>query len=280
MVDHDADRLAVEMRSVNHRFLKVSVRSTGPVPTLDRLAEEAVRRHIRRGHVSVHVHIRPAPEALATGVDDEAFAEVARRLQALARAHDLESPRVGDVLSVPGVVADPQESRSEALLLPMKEALEAAAAGLAVSRKREGALLVDGLGNLLTHLDETLDAIGDRAVDVPAAGLERLLARIDGLLARAGVEIDPALVVREAALLADRSDIQEEIERLRAHRVHAAEILEEGGEVGRRLDFLVQEMHRETNTIGSKTADLPLSRLVVDLKTHVERLREQVQNLE
>jgi uncharacterized protein (TIGR00255 family) len=148
------------------------------------------------------------------------------------------------------------------------------------ARRREGTHLEAEVRRLLEAIETNLAEVKARADEVPAAVKARLEARIEELLAGKGAPFEPAQLAREAALLADRADVREEISRLEGHIAHAREVLDGAGAVGRALDFLVQEMHREANTIASKSADLELSRNVVGMKADVERLREQVQNLE
>ncbi len=281
-LEHDLGRFEAEARSVNHRFLKTSVRSQGPLPPIDAVAERAVKEQVARGHVTVFVRYVPAASSDAVRVNEGAFAAGAERLRDLADRHDLGSPAVGDVLQLPGVLGDSAAVRADAkrILAPASEALTQAVEAMVATRRREGALLAEEIGRLLAAIRDSLRVVEKRADDVPRAIQARLQARITDLLRDSPASVDEAQVAREAAVLADRADVREETARLAAHLVHAEEVLAEGGAVGRTLDFLVQEMHREANTIGSKCADLEISRTVVALKADVERLREQVQNIE
>jgi uncharacterized protein (TIGR00255 family) len=279
-VEHETGRYAVELRSVNNRFLKTSVRSQGSVSAADRVVEEQLKGRIARGHVSGHVRFTPTASSAVASIDDEAFRASAARLAALAEAHGTGPVQVADVLRIPGVLgevaADPDDAGRAALC----EAVRAAVDELVASRRREGELMAAELGALLASIRAAVGEIGARAADVPTAYRERLTARLNDLLEGTDVRFEPDQLAREVALLADRSDVREEIARLEAHVQHAEEVLDAGGAVGRRLDFLVQEMNREANTIGAKAVDLGISHRVVDLKSDVERLREQVQNLE
>jgi len=240
-----------------------------------------LKGRVARGHVSAHVRFVPAPRAAVAGIDAEAFATAAAHLRALAEAHGTGPVQLTDVLRIPGVVGeaarslDDEESRA-----PLREAVVAAIDELVASRRREGELMAAEVRTLLGRIGEAVGEIAARAAEVPTAYRDRLTARLEELLAGTGTRFEPEQLAREVALLADRSDVREEITRLEAHLQHAGEVLDAGGPVGRRLDFLVQEMNRESNTIGSKALDLGISHRVVDLKSDVERLREQVQNLE
>lgn len=280
VLDHELGRFEAEARSVNHRFLKTSIRTWGPLPSLDTGLETAVKARIRRGHVHVQVRFTPTGSAAGDPVDEEAFASAAERLRHLAAAHGLGAPDTGDVLRMPGVLADARAPTSEDSAAPALEAAGAALDALQAARTREGAAMAAELAQLASDLRGHVVAVAERADQLPGRVQERLHERLDALLQGSETLPDPAQVAREAALLADRADIREEIARLEAHLEHLDEILAEGGAVGRRLDFLVQEMHRETSTIGSKAQDLELGRHVLDMKQLVERLREQVQNLE
>ena len=281
-VDAGVGRVEAEARSVNHRFLKTTLRAHGPVPNVESAVEDCARRVAQRGHVTVTLRYVPAAgDGTATPIDEAAFASAAARLKSLARAHGLPPVGAADVLAVPGVVLERGAGGDdEAVLATCVRAVEGALKALVASREREGALLVRELLGLLSRVEKSAGILESRAPEVPAAWQARLLSRLEELLASAHVAPDPAQVAREVALMADRSDVREEVARLSAHVEHGRQILEEGGPVGRRLDFLIQEMHREANTIGSKTGDLDLVRTVMELKADVERLREQVQNLE
>jgi uncharacterized protein (TIGR00255 family) len=280
-LDTPMGRLEAEARSVNNRFLKSTVRSHGPISGVTPVVEAALRKGLQRGHVTVHVRFRPATASAESSIDGEAFEAAARHLSKLAEAHELERVSVADVLRVPGVVGD---NRTDVDAEALSEALQAVATGvveaLGAAREREGALMKAEVLTLLETISACTQTIAGRAGDVPAAYQARLKKRLEDLLQGSGVSPDPAQLARECAILAEKSDVREEIARLEAHVIHARALLEEGGAIGRQLDFLVQELHREANTTASKTNDLELSRTVLDLKAGVERVREQVQNLE
>jgi len=283
VLESSVGRFEAEARSVNHRFFKATVRVVGPLSGAGVVVEAHLKQVVQRGHVTVHLRLRPASTDIAARIDGEAFARAAERLAALAAQHDLGAVTTGDVLRVPGVLGVPGEERSEQEEGPRATALDEVAAGitaaLQTARVREGALLQREIISLLDAIGFAMADIEQHAGEVPASYQERLHKRLDTLLQGSGVTPDPAQIARECAALAEKSDVREEIARVGAHVQHAREVLEAGGAVGRRLDFLVQELHREANTIGSKANDLDLSRTVLDLKAAIERLREQVQNL-
>lgn len=282
VLEHALGRLEAEARSVNQRFLKVSLRTQGPLPDLLAEAEERVRARVQRGHVTLLLRFTPAPAAPGATLDPAAFAAAARELAQLTRVAGLPAPTAGDVLRMPGLVAAAAQpaASAEALAAAALQAIDGALLQLEAARRREGGVLACEVTGLLDRIERAVHELAGRAAEVPHALQERLRARLAELLQGSGAGLDPAALAREVAALADRSDVREELARLAAHVGHAREILARGGGVGRQLDFLAQELAREANTVGSKANDLALTRTVIGLKADVERLREQVQNLE
>jgi uncharacterized protein (TIGR00255 family) len=276
---------SVVVRSVNHRYLDVQVRSNlrEETPELDAAVRAVVSESVARGRVTVQVTLqRTAPSATVVMVDRGAVASALEQLQQLEEAaggaHTVE---LRDVLGLPGLV----NVTTEETLLDVEE-LEAlvgvtadATRQLVAMRAEEGQRLATQLEQELgkvaafvTELEPELDQIRSRM-------LERLRERIDRLLGPDG-PADPERVVQEAAVLADRGDVSEEVVRLRSHLDAFSDRLSSAGAVGRALDFLCQEIHRELNTLGSKCREVGIADRLVEAKTATERLREQVQNLE
>jgi uncharacterized protein (TIGR00255 family) len=283
-VDVPAGRLECEARSVNHRFLKVSTHLSAALAPLEPEVEERVRRRVERGHVTVSLRFARSPRAVAASfpVDAEAAAEAARRLRVVAKKAGLDGTvTLRDVLGVPGVVRDAgADDLPEAVRRAALAAIDGALEALDAARGREGAHLATECRSILSRVSASRDVLAVRAPEVPKGYRDRLQARTAALLEGTGIAPDPAMLAREVASFADRSDVAEELARLAGHLSHAGEILGSAGGVGRRLDFLVQEMHRELNTCGSKSQDPGMTAVVVDAKADVERLREQVQNFE
>lgn len=276
-----AFRAWAEVRSVNHRFLAVKARLPNRDLALEPLVEQEVRRVVRRGSVEVRVGVRSEKALAEPRLDADLARRWLRGVRSLAR--DLKLPEEADLfelLALPGVVAldepdtvPPQEAR--AVRLAVREALER----LLEARSAEGRRLERALLRELAAVERLAGRIARRAAGQPALHLERLRRRLERLLPeRQG--LDETQLEREAALLADRLDVTEEIDRLFSHVEGFKALLGRRGPVGRSLEFLVQEMGREANTIGQKTQDARQARWVVDLKSAVERLREQVQNVE
>jgi uncharacterized protein (TIGR00255 family) len=284
VVDVASGRFEAEARSVNHRFLKVSLHLGPALSSLEPAVEERVRGRVERGHVTVSLRYTRSSKAAAAAfhVDEEVAKAAAKRLTALAKACGIEGGvTMRDLLSVPGVLGD---AGSDGLEAPVEKAatkaLDGALEALVSSRATEGRHLAAECRGILARVSAVVERLGKKAPELPKAYRDRLAARLSTLLAGSDVAPDPAALAREVATFADRCDVTEELARLAGHLRHAEELLAAGGAVGRKLDFLVQEFHREANTLGSKSPDPDVTALVVELKADVERLREQVQNFE
>lgn len=276
-------RVSVELRSLNGRFAEVRIRSSETFATLEPEIRKRVLGTVRRGRVELDIRLTREDGAGPPVSLDLSLArnviEAAHRLRSdLGVEGDLD---VASLLRFPGVLRAPSEEGLDAPVRAAAErALEAALAMLESERVREGEAL---RADLLGRFDRMLDLaarVRERAADVPATVRDRLRDRVAVLAADAGV--DPTRLAQEAAFLADRADVTEELVRLLGHLSQAAHLLRapDGEPVGKRLDFLLQEIHRETNTIGSKSPDLEVTRIVLDLKSETEKVREQAQNLE
>ncbi|MBR5110913.1 MAG: YicC family protein [Clostridia bacterium] len=288
----DGREMTVEVKTVNHRFLDIAFR----MPRALSFAEEAVRRQIsaslKRGHVDVNVtYLNLRQDARVVQVDE-----------GLARQYRDAMLHVRRTIFEVGVQASPDEIRhlsdqdvtfiasqtdvmqvtvaeedQEAVLSLLSETLALALDDVAAMREKEGAALRE---DLLLHLGEVKrlrDEVAVLAPKVPLIYQEKLQARIREL----GVqEVDPQRLAQEVALMADRCAIDEELSRLLSHIEQMTGAIQSNGETGRRLDFLTQELNREVNTIGSKASDAEITKLVVAAKSEIEKLREQVQNVE
>lgn len=276
-------RFEAEARSVNHRHLKVTLRVQGALPELGPEVEERARLRLARGHVTLGLVYAAAQGARAgRRIERAAFLAAAADLSEAALAAGLPPVTASDVLALPGVIAAGPESAEETapLVADALSAVDGVLLALQASRAREGAALARECERLLAAIAEATSSLEQRAAEVPAALKARLTQRLAELLGPTAAGVEPTVLAREVALLAEKSDVREELTRLAAHVAHARQLLAEGGAVGRPLDFLAQELGREANTVGSKANDLALTRTVIALKADVERLREQVQNLE
>jgi uncharacterized protein (TIGR00255 family) len=280
-------RWVVEARSVNHRFLEVNVRLPRGLQALEDRVRAAFAERLLRGRVDVSI-IRedPARRGRAVCVDAELARQYAMALEELRQALNLSDPvPLSVLLSLPDVIRVEEAAEDpEALWVELQPAVEQCADRLLRMREAEGARLAQDLLERLDRIEEEVDRISARAPEVVRAYAARLRRRVGELLREAGVPegaVDEARLSMEVALFADRSDIREEVVRLRSHLAEARGILQQGtGSVGRKLEFLLQEMMREANTVGAKAGDLEIARAVLGIKSELEGLREQAQNLE
>lgn len=276
----DGREITIELKTVNHRFLDLSFRMPKNLAFLeDPLRSRINASGLRRGHVDVFVTYAntrtDAREVRLDGALLEAFS------QALADAQVALKPygrmmSAGEVLTLSGALSIAQaEEDAEAVTELAAEAFDAALDKLMDMRAQEGEHLgADLLGNL-EELSALVRGIADRAPEVPREYRQRLMTRLEEWQ----VNADPQRVAQEVALMADHCAIDEELSRLQSHIAQFRSSVENGTEVGRKLDFLLQEMNREINTIGSKASDAEISGCVVNAKCVVEKLREQVQNV-
>ncbi|MDR7416295.1 MAG: YicC/YloC family endoribonuclease [Armatimonadota bacterium] len=283
----EGGRWVVEARSVNHRFLEVNVRLPRSLQALEDRVRAAFAQRLLRGRVDVSI-IRedPARRGRAVRVDAELARQYAMALEELRQALNLSDPvPLSVLLSLPDVIRVEESTEDpEALWTELQPAVEQCADRLVRMREAEGARLAQDLLERLDRIEGEVDRIAARAPEVVRAYAARLRRRVGELLREAGVPegaVDEARLSMEVALFADRSDIREEVVRLRSHLAEARGILQQGaGSVGRKLEFLLQEMMREANTVGAKAGDLEIARAVLGIKSELEGLREQVQNLE
>ncbi len=279
----EAIAVTVEARSVNHRHLDVALRLPRTLAALELDARRLVQSRLERGRVDVNVQLTPLAGGAAQRVQvDAALArEYVARARALAMELGLEgAPNLAWVLECPGVVRleDPEPSELLAPWPLLADALGKALDELVARRTAEGERLVEALRSLHAELTTAVEVLAARAPATAVRREERLRERLRALLA--DTAIDEARIVTEAAIWADKSDVTEELARLRAHLAEFTLLLDKGGPVGRPLDFLIQELNREVNTVASKADDLEMSQAALGAKGALEKIREQVQNLE
>ncbi len=275
--------LTVECKSVNHRHLDVSLKLPRVLAAFEADARRLIQASVQRGRVDVSTTVTTAEGTVLNPLtvnvaQAREYADAARRL---SEALDLsDGPSLGWVMGQPGVLTREEQaalSADEAWPL-LEKALAGALALMVERRETEGAALARELTGLRAVLTGHVDAVARRvpaAVERRAARLtERMRAMLDG------AELDQARLAAEVAVWADRTDVSEELARLRAHLTQLAALLDGDEPVGRTLDFLIQEINREVNTIGSKADDLEISQAVIAAKATLEKMREQVQNIE
>ncbi len=273
--------ITIELRSVNNRYLDANIR----LPRVYGFAEEALRTRLQsriaRGKVDVYVTIRDVGTqntsvTLNRGVLEGYLTAMRQMIDEYGVADDITVgtlSRFSDIFTVEKAQEDEQQLKND-ILRAVDEALDAFCA---MREKEGGALCADLLAKCDTVL-RLVARVEERSPQTVAEYRQRLLDKMNEVLAGAGV--DEARILTEAAIYADKVAVDEEITRLRSHVDQMRGMLREGGAIGRKLDFLMQEMNREANTIGSKAGDAAIARLVVDLKAELEKMREQIQNLE
>ncbi|WP_231993568.1 YicC/YloC family endoribonuclease [Pseudobythopirellula maris] len=278
----ESDTIAVtaEVRAINNRHLKINYRSSDGYHGLEPQVEALVRKLAARGTVTVNVRVERKASADDYHLNAAVLKGYQRQLGELCASG--ETPRIEALLTLPGVVDTPDAAAAdaEADWPVIKKALESALDAFGSMRKSEGQALAVDLGDNCTVIHEQLTGVEERAPMVVDGYRDRLQDRVAQSLEKLGVTVEPADLVREVAFFADRSDISEEIVRLKSHIEQFRSTIAKGENCGRKLEFIAQEMGRETNTIGSKANDTDISHRVVEMKAALERIREQVQNVE
>jgi uncharacterized protein (TIGR00255 family) len=277
---HGGEEIDVEVRSVNHKFCEVKVRLPREISALEVEIGRAVKERLARGGVEVSVR-RTSTRASATPrVDLALAAEYARAFEELRQRLGLaDAVSLSEILDAEGVVTlEERAADLESARRAVGQALSQALDRLAAMREREGEALARDVSARL----ELVESVVGRVERLAPQSVEHHRARLQERLQELtrGFSVDPARLAQEVALFADRIDVAEEITRLRSHLAQARALMAGGDPAGRKMEFLVQEMHREVNTIGSKSQSAEIAPLVVALKAEIERMREQVQNVE
>jgi len=272
--------LSVEVKSVNNRFREVVTRMPKVCAPLEEAVKKQVAARVERGRVDIWVQLDDRElKKRSIKVDFEFADEVLALLSQLRERLSLEGPVTLDQVLSLGVVGQHEDTPAmDELWAALSPLVEQAVSDLMVMREAEGLNLAGDLENRLGRLEVYNRKVEELASSAPDILLEKLQNRLSEL--GAGVKVDQTRLAQEVALLADRVDITEEVVRLYSHLGRFSDILAGAGAAGRRLDFLLQEMGREVNTMGSKSQDMEVTGLVLDMKAELEKLREQVQNIE
>lgn len=273
-----------EVKSVNGKGLDVRMRLPQGLESLDIPARAMMAEHLTRGNVNcVLTFDRVNPNA-GVYVNNEVLDSLVDAAKAAAKRHGLKKPRIEELLELRGVIEvkdttlteEQVAERDRILLGGLAEALR----GVVAMRRSEGARMAAVLHDEVRTIGELVALARAVPSQQPGAMRERLHKQISNLLSGSSVPIDPDRLAQEAAYMAVKADVREELDRLGAHVLAATELLESGGPAGRKLDFLAQEFGREANTVCSKSSDPALSRIGLDLKAVIDQLREQVANIE
>lgn len=281
-VAQDGREMTVELKSVNHRYLDLSFRMPRHISFAEDTLRTALNDSLSRGHVDVYVNYRNTrSDAKEVRIDTALLGAYLKSVKAAAaELREENDMTLSNALKLPDVTdiveADEDDEAVKALT---KEAVDKAIAELITARRGEGERLANDLTERLATVDELRGKIETRAPMVVEEYRIKLNERIEAMLGGT-VEVDAQRLATEVALFADKASIDEELVRLKSHTAQARELLSQSEAAGRRLDFVVQEMNREFNTIGSKANDAEIAKLVILGKAELEKIREQVQNIE
>ena len=279
-VQQDGWEVTVDLKTVNHRFLDISMRLPRNLSFLETTIRDRVAKKIRRGHVDVFLTVKRTDSSAVTVECDPELARLyldmaVKIAQETGAENDLT---VGRLMSMEGVLTVNEREMDEDLVTAIcAEAAEIAAEQLLQMRSREGAHLKEDLKVHLDAADALRSAILERSPFVVDEYREKLENRLKNLLSES---VEPQRLAQEVAIMADRCAIDEELARLASHISQMRKYLDSEDEIGKKMDFLIQEMNREANTIGSKASDAAIAQNVVNLKSEIEKLREQIQNVE
>lgn len=279
----DGVAVAIDVRAVNSRYYKLTVRANETSGALEPLIDEFVRQRVRRGTIQLELHVVREASGSAYQLDEAVLTAYWRQLDALSRKMHWDAPlRVDALLSLPGVVKEWMHADDDvhADWPLIRAVLKTALDNMDRMRGDEGKAMAADLLENLEVIRRQLDEVAGHASSVADAYRTRLTERINKLLAEYDVQVQPADLIREVGLFAERSDVSEELVRLRSHVEQFQAIMQLPESSGRKLEFITQEMFREANTIGSKANNAEITGRVVEVKSAIERIREMIQNVE
>lgn len=274
--------ITLEIKTVNHRYNDIVIRMPKKFNQFEDKIKKAVKKRIRRGRVELYINLEENDDK---NIIINPNINVARQYyESIVKINEelglTDSVKLGNILRCPDVfditTADEEEDTTWILL---EDVLKKALDGLTEMRAKEGAALVEDINLRSGIISEIVEKIDEKSPLIAEEYKSKLKDRIKDLIEDT-VEVDEARIALEVAIIADKGNITEELVRLKSHLVQLDNILKEKGSVGRKLDFLIQEMNRETNTIGSKSYNTEISNYVIDVKSEIEKIREQVQNIE
>jgi len=281
-VVEDDFAVTVELKTVNNRFLDVSIRLSSEMQQLESTIKRLIANRLSRGRVDVSLQFDRAEE-ISYELNRPLITGFLAAMKDMQQEFSLSGePDLNVVARLPNVLITRRDEISDEFVVAVETAVAAALDDLEKMRGNEGEMLGNELEFRLAEIEKRLGPIESEAANVGEEYRQRLTKRIGEMLAKSDsqIEIDQSRLAQEVAYLADRSDISEEIARLRSHIEHFRGIMKEEKEVGKRLDFLTQELNREANTIASKTGNLIVKEHALAIKSEIEKIREQVQNVE
>ena len=278
----DSYRIKIEIKAVNHRYNDISVRMPRHISYLEESVKKLVKEQISRGKVDVYINLEYINEsAIEVKVDIPLAKSYKRELENLIKELNIEDDvRLSNLLNISEIVKTERKELDEDLIWDcIKESMAIALENMLIMRGKEGIELKADIIYKLENIENSIFYIVDRSPSVVIEYKSKLKERINDLLDN-NISLDEDKINSEVAFFADKSSIDEEIVRLKSHIKQFHNILEEKEPIGRKLDFLIQELNREINTIGSKANDVVISKYVVELKSELEKIREQIQNIE
>jgi uncharacterized protein (TIGR00255 family) len=273
----------VEVKAVNNRYFKTIIKLPELTAFLEEDIERLLRRNLSRGTVNYALRLKDVSANVLFDIDEAALKAVVEKLSRVGSSVDINGAiDIGSLLSLPGVIrpTSPDEKMAEQIKEVVLKISQEAIDKLKQMRAAEGDFLEADLKKRCRAIEQDLGRIRARSAAVLPEYAKRLEKRVNQLLAHAELKLDEEILAREVAIFADRSDISEEIARLDSHLQQFAQSCQANDQAGRRLDFISQEMLREANTIASKASDTEITRWVVDVKCQIDRIKEQVQNVE
>lgn len=274
--DDENGSYAWEVRSVNHRYLEAQFKLPERFRALEPQLRERLRARLGRGKIDIHLYFKAGSADTNMVVNGDKVASLLDVAQQVGRAAGLEGElTIHQLLQWPGVL-EQAEIDLEAIATPLLAAFESTVDDLVIARQAEGEKLARLIVDRLEQIEQMVAAISQRMPAIVTEHRQRIEARLEELQ----VEIDKDRLAQEIVLLAQKVDVAEELDRLSAHVAEVRSTLQKGEPCGRRLDFLMQELNREANTLGSKSITVDSSQGAVDLKVLIEQMREQVQNIE
>jgi uncharacterized protein (TIGR00255 family) len=282
VVQEEDFAVTVELKTVNNRFLDIGLRLSGEMQPLESTVKRQIGNRLSRGRVDVNLSYERTTE-INYQLNRPMIAGYLAAMKQMQDEFSLGGePDLNVIARLPNVLLPKKDDLSEEFIIGVERALNTALDDLEKMRENEGEMLGNELNFRLTEIENRLPAIESESGGVAEEYRVRLSKKIADFLAKSDsqIEIDQGRLAQEVAYLADRSDISEEIQRLKSHIEHFRQIMSEEKEVGKRLDFLTQELNREANTIASKTTNLIVKENALAIKSEIEKIREQVQNVE
>jgi uncharacterized protein (TIGR00255 family) len=279
----DGVSYAIEIKTVNNRYFKTIIKLPEPATFMEEDIDKLLRKNIFRGTVNYVLRLKDASASALFDIDEAALQIVAEKLSRAGSSSGIKGTiDIGNLLTLPGIIqpALPDKEKAEKIKKIILEISRQALEKLKQMRATEGGYLEADLKKCCNAIENDLEQIRGRSSIVIQEYSEKLKKRVNELLAHAELKIDESMLAREVAIFAERSDISEEVSRLDSHLQQFEQCCNGAEQVGRRLDFISQEMLREANTIASKASDTETTRYVVNIKCQIDRIKEQVQNIE